>query len=187
MTNNMEEIPFNQINSALLWLLQHQIINEEQYHKLQGYYKRTSFYNVDELRNELFRLGTDREFLANKITEIENSANNTQNIYGNDIIHLNNQTYNNINFQNSTNDLQYQNNIYTNNTEANAGETFGKQKKLGAYGGISWTGDDSNQMSTSSASQNDSRAAFTNILFFIFLAGLSVGAISMVILKFFIK
>ncbi len=37
------------------------------------------------------------------------------------------------------------------------------------------------------ADKDNKQAAFTNILFFIFLAGLSVGAISMVVLKFFIK
>ena len=37
------------------------------------------------------------------------------------------------------------------------------------------------------ADKDNKQAAFTNILFFIFLAGLSVGEISMVILKFFIK
>lgn len=37
------------------------------------------------------------------------------------------------------------------------------------------------------SSRDDSQAAFTNILFFIFLAGLSVGVVFMVILNFFIK
>lgn len=183
---NMEEIPFNQINSALLWLLQHKIINDEQYRKLQGYYKKTNFYNVDELRNELFKLGTDPVFLTNKIAEIEN-LNNTSNQF-------NNQGYDNLNsgYQDMNNfsmNTYNQNDVfisqYNNNHDVydSEGETLGKQKRFGTIGGISW----SDESEKNTASQNDSRAAFTNILFFIFLAGLSVGVVFMVILNFFIK
>lgn len=45
----------------------------------------------------------------------------------------------------------------------------------------------SNAVGKAMASRDDSQAAFTNILFFIFLAGLSTGVIFMVALNFFIK
>lgn len=240
---------FEQINKALLWLKNNNKINDYQLNVLQEYYKKRDNSNVEVLRDELFKLGTDPLFVTNKINEIENSnidviefddfnvlnsdyKNENVSNFSNDIILNTNNQFNNINQSNNNENYiqkelfilkgeypnsiisltdtphQYilsqdgedkyfkvegENGIYrivkvepvlNNQSEGN---TYSNQKRLGthpALGNVKWGNDD---VQRDIVTPNNKQAAFTNILFFIFLSGLSIGAVLMVILNLFIK
>lgn len=252
---------FEQINKALSWLKNNNKINDYQYNVLQDYYRKNDSINVEVLRDELFKLGTDPSFVLSKISEIEDSnidviefddfnvlnsdyKNDNVSNFSNDITLNTNTNFNNTIPQNTVNQIdrtksysnenyiqkelfilkgeypdaiisltdtphQYilsqdgedkyfnvegENGIYrivrvepvlNNQSEGN---TYSNQKRLGthpALGNVKWGNDDDQRDIV--MTQNNKQAAFTNILFFIFLAGLSVGVIFMVILNFFIK
>ena len=92
---------FEQINKALLWLKNNNKIDDYQYNVLQDYYRKNYNIDVDVLRDELFKLGTDPSFVLSKISEIEES--NIDVIEFDDYNVLNND-YKNDNVSNFSND-----------------------------------------------------------------------------------
>ena len=71
----------------------------------------------------------------------------------------------------------------------NDGNIYGNQKSLGSHpalGNISWSRNSETNDSERVSNENK-QAAFTNVLFFIFLSGLSIGIVFMAILNFFVR
>lgn len=239
---------FEQINKALLWLKNNNKINDYQLNVLQDYYKKRDNSNVEVLRDELFKLGTDPSFVLSKISEIEDS--NIDVIEFDDFNIINSDNVSNfsnditLNTSNQFNDTSM--NIVNQVNNLNDNQSFAVQEmnwirglhpdkivnmtskphsyvlsgdgiediyvKVEGKNGIyqilpdieMYTSDSVNDTSVSNQSESKGisltkstlagramadkdQAAFTNILFFIFLSGLSVGVIFMVILNFFIR
>ena len=240
---------FDQINKALLWLKNNNKINDYQYNVLQDYYRKNDSINVEVLRDELFKLGTDPSFVLSKISEIEDS---NIDVIEFDDFNVINSDYKNENVSNFSNEIpnnQFNDtsmNIVNQVNNLNDNQSFAVQEmnwirglhpdkivnmtskphsyvlsgdgiediyvKVEGKNGIyqilpdieMYTSDSVNDTSVSDQSESKGisltkstlvgramadkdQAAFTNILFFIFLSGLSVGVIFMVILNFFIR
>ena len=239
---------FDQINKALLWLKNNNKINDYQYNVLQDYYRKNDSINVEVLRDELFKLGTDPSFVLSKISEIEDSnidviefddfnVINSDNVsnFSNDITlntsnQFNDTSMNIVNQVNNLNDNQsfavqemnwirglHPDKIVNMTSKPHSYVLSGDgiediyvkvEGKNGIYQILPdiemYTSDSVNDTSVSNQSESKGisltkstlagramadkdQAAFTNILFFIFLSGLSVGVIFMVILNFFMK
>ena len=236
---------FDQINKALLWLKNNNKINDYQYNVLQDYYRKNDSINVEVLRDELFKLGTDPSFVLSKISEIEDSNIDVIEFDDFNIINSDNVS----NFSNEIPNNQFNDtsmNIVNQVNNLNDNQSFAVQEmnwirglhpdkivnmtskphsyvlsgdgiediyvKVEGKNGIyqilpdieMYTSDSVNDTSVSNQSESKGisltkstlagramadkdQAAFTNILFFIFLSGLSVGVIFMVILNFFMK
>lgn len=243
---------FDQINKALSWLKNNNKINDYQYNVLQDYYRKNDSINVEVLRDELFKFGTDPSFVLSKISEIEES---NIDVIEFDDLNVINSDYKNENVSNFSNDITLNtNNQFNSNSNFDnniSQETFNQVNNDFAVQEMNWirglhpdkivnmtskphsyvlSGDGIEDIyvkvegkngiyqilpdiemytsvnDTSVSNQSESKgisltkstlagramadkdqAAFTNILFFIFLSGLSVGVIFMVILNFFMK
>lgn len=243
---------FDQINKALLWLKNNNKINDYQYNVLQDYYRKNDSINVEVLRDELFKLGTDPLFVLSKISEIEES---NIDVIEFDDFNVINSDYKNENVSNFSNDITLNtNNQFNSNSNFDnniSQETFNQVNNDFAVQEMNWirglhpdkivnmtskphsyvlSGDGIEDIyvkiegkngiyqilpdiemytsvnDSSASNQSESKgisltkstlvgramadrdqAAFTNVLFFIFLAGLSVGVVFMVILNLFIK
>lgn len=236
---------FDQINKALLWLKNNNKINDYQYNVLQNYYRKNNNINVEVLRDELFKLGTDPSYVLSKISQIEDSNIDVIEFDDFNIINSDNAS----NFSNEIPNNQFNDtsiNIVNQVNNLNDNQSFALQEmnwirglhpdkivnmtskphsyvlsgdgiediyvKVEGKNGIyqilpdieMYTSDSVNDTSVSNQSESKGisltkstlagramadkdQAAFTNILFFIFLSGLSVGVVFMVILNFFIK
>lgn len=125
---------FEQINKALLWLKDNNKIDDYQYNVLQDYYRKNDNINVEVLRDELFKLGTDPSFVLSKISEIEES---NIDVIEFDDYNVLNSDYKNDNVSNFSNDIslntsnQFSNNISMNtiNQSDSSNESF-VQKEL---------------------------------------------------------
>lgn len=93
---------FEQINKALLWLKDNNKIDDYQYNVLQDYYRKNDNINVEVLRDELFKLGTDPSFVLSKISEIEES---NIDVIEFDDYNVLNSDYKNENVSNFSNDI----------------------------------------------------------------------------------
>lgn len=125
---------FEQINKALLWLKDNNKIDDYQYNVLRDYYRKNDNINVEVLRDELFKLGTDPSFVLSKISEIEES---NIDVIEFDDYNVLNSDYKNENVSNFSNDIplntsnQFSNNISMNtiNQSDSSNENF-VQKEL---------------------------------------------------------
>lgn len=93
---------FEQINKALLWLKNNNKINDYQLNVFQDYYRKNDNIDVDVLRDELFKLGTNPNFVSEKISEIENNSIDVIDI---DDYNVLNSDYKNDNVSNFSNDI----------------------------------------------------------------------------------
>jgi hypothetical protein len=198
---------FEQINKALLWLRNNNRINDYQLNVLQDYYKKNNNVNVDALRDELYKLGTDPSFVISKISEIENSnidiiefddidnddfsvqeMNWIRGLHPDKSVNMTSKPHSYVLSGDGIEDIYVKvvgNQVLPDidmysSAEANSASNSQSESK-----GISLT--KSTLVGRAMSDKENNQAAFTNVLFFIFLAGLSVGMVVMMVLNFFIK